>query len=383
MTIHRFIKNIPLYRLTTHDNRVVKTLLVFGLFAFAGSVFWLANSAAATFVSRQEAEAGIIGGPATTVTDSAASAGSAVKFAPATTPPPSGETQFTLVSMPDTQREINTATRYPRFQNRMTWLAQNKAALNIKYVWQVGDLQDWDDATHSHYERASSALKTLDTAGIPYALTVGNHDTNAVCTGGSACPGADTHAQLRNTTTWNSYYPPSRFRLDGVYEAGKTDNAYRTFVAGGLNFLVLNYELWPRTPIVNWMKTVVAAHPRHNVILISHSHLNGSSGIEGGNGSYGDNSPQYVYDQVIKQYANIRFTFSGHVGNSGFRTDTGINGNKIYSFLDCYHDESTNPMRLLTVNTANNTVNTKVYAPFTNQTRSDGQYNISGISWVR
>jgi hypothetical protein len=377
--MRRFMKKFLATIRRNPRNAALGSLVALGI-VFIGALFIIQGRAASS-VTSVEAEAGTKSTQASVVATTGASGGSAVKFTqPPTTPPPTGEV-FTMISIGDIQQEMWTDSAHVKCTNRSSYIVQNKAAWNLKYVWQVGDLQDWDDATHSHYERASPCMRTLENAGIPIALTVGNHDTN----GGSACPGADTTVEVRNTTTWNTYYPPSRFPGIVTFEPGKTDNAYRTFKAGGLDWLLINYELWPRTNVVNWMKTVVAANPHHNVILISHSIMDGAGNIYNSNGGYGANSATYVDTQVTKAYANVRFTFSGHVGNSDFRQDTGVNGNKIYQFMDCYHDQTNNWMRILTFDTINNTVKTRVYAPLTNQTRTEAQANVnlSGISWVR
>lgn len=406
---------------------VIGGLVVVGIAAL-GTLLLVVSHAATPAVAIEPENAGSLTG-VTKISDSQASGGSAIKFGSVSANP--GGT-FTFASLPDTQRDLwNMTSIQNNFNGRFNWLVQNRVALNLKYVWQVGDLEDTDNllcavgtppsqvSTCSHalsvnpryepnppfnidhfqYYWASQGLKILEAAGMPYALTPGNHDTGAVC-GGPACavvPGQTqaTTIEVRNTTTWNSFYPPGRFGLSsaqgtnagdttGIYEPGKSDNAYRTFSAGGLQWLLINYELWPRTGVVDWMKAVVASHPHYNVILITHSYLNGGGAIEGTNGGYGANSPQYVFDNLIKLYPNIIFTFSGHVGNSDYRVDTGVKGNKIYEFMDTYHDTVNNWIRLITVDTVNNTVKTKVYAPLTNQTRTEPAANvsISGISWT-
>ncbi|MBK7862317.1 MAG: metallophosphoesterase [Archangiaceae bacterium] len=313
--------------------------------------------------------------------------------ATATTPPPpppppppapAGDTKFTLVVIPDTQRELWTDSDV-RFRNRTEWIASNKSTLDIRFVLQTGDLVDWDTPDHSLYVRASNGLKVLDDAQMPYAIAIGNHDTAAVCPGGSACPGADTAAMLRVTTTFNQFFPTSRFRnLRGAYEAGKVDNAYHTFQAGGLDWLVINLELWPRTAVVQWAKTVLASFPKHNAIFITHSHLSAGSTIEQTNGGYGANSPQYVFDNLYKQYPNVVMIFSGHVGTTGYRKDTGVAGNSIYSFLNCYHDMETNPTRLVEIDTAAHTLSTRVYSPYTNAEKNDGsKMTLSNVQFVR
>ena len=297
-------------------------------------------------------------------------------FAPA---PCHGEV-FTLAVVPDTQQDVTGNPAH--FNDRLQWLADHKDALNLKVVLHVGDLTNWDTPDHGHFVRASAGLEILDKAAISYAIAVGNHDTAAVKEGGSAAPG-NVNANLRITATYNRYFPAERFlNLKGVFEPGKMDNAYHEFSAGGLNWLVINLELWPRTSVVDWAKTVVQNHPHHNVILLTHSHLTDRSTIEPTKGGYGDNSPQYVFDQLLKPYSNIRLVFCGHTGNHGYRTDPGANGNTIYQFLQCFHDRATNPTRLLEIDTVKGTLKSQVYCPATDQHKDDASFTVADIQWV-
>jgi hypothetical protein len=215
-------------------------------------------------------------------------------------------------------------------------------------------------------------------------LAIGNHDTAATKAGGSAAPG-NVHDNQRNTTTFNRYFGVTRHKgLEGFYEPDKVDNAFQTFSAGGLNWLAINLELWPRAGAVAWAKTVVEKYPNHNVMIVTHNHLTRQSTIEQQNGGYGDNSPQYVFDNLIKPYPNIRLVFSGHVGSHGYRTDKGEKGNKIYQFLQTYHSNTDNPVRLFEIDTKNGTIRTRVYCPSTGRDRDDGStLTVSGVQWVR
>ncbi len=293
--------------------------------------------------------------------------------------PARGEDKFTLAIIPDAQME----TSDTRFRDRLQWLVDNRAALNLKMVLQCGDLMNFNDATQ--YAHQSQGLEVLDNAHLPFAAAIGNHDTAAVrVDGGSAAPG-NVNANLRNTTKYNTYFPTNRFvLLAGTFETGKIDNAYHTFTAGGLNWLVINLELWARTPAVDWARTVVTNHPNHNIIFLTHAHLNGDSTIQQNKGGYGDNSPQYIFDQVMNPYTNVRLVFSGHVGSHGYRTDVGAKGNTIYQFLQCYHDKTTNPTRLLEIDTKKGTMTTRVYCPSINQDKQDGSSRtIEGVQWVQ
>jgi hypothetical protein len=100
-------------------------------------------------------------------------------------------------------------------------------------------------------------------------------------------------------------------------------------------------------------------------------------------GSYGANSPQYLFDNLIKQYANIKFVFSGHVGVAGSRVDTGVHGNKIYSFLQTVHSNTTNPVRLVEIDTKADSLRTWVYGPYNNQSFTEYDRSLAGLGLVR
>lgn len=296
--------------------------------------------------------------------------------------PGTTDTKFSFAVMPDTQQEVLSGTD-TRFRNRTDWLVQNRSALDLRFVASSGDVVNWDTPDHLQYVIARNAMRPIETAGIPYALAIGNHDTQATGVGGSARDPARTRELVRDTTVFNQYFTVSQFgAVKGQFETGKVDNSYSTFEAGGVQWMVLTLELWPRVEAVNWAKNVVAAHPRHNVIVVTHDYIDGNGNIEQ-SASYGATSPQYLFDNLVKQYANIRFVFSGHVGVAGNRVDTGVNGNKIYTFLQTFHSNTTNPVRLVEIDTAANSLRTWIYAPYNNQTFTEYDRSFTGIGVVR
>ena len=284
--------------------------------------------------------------------------------------------------MPDTQQEVLKAGD-TRFRNRTEWLVKNRQQLDLRWVAHTGDVVNWDTPDHSQYKVAQDAFRPLEQAGIPYSLSIGNHDTQATGVGGSARDTTRTRQLVRDTSVFNQYFTAKQYGgVSGQFEANKVDNAFSVYEAGGLQWMVVNLELWPRPEVVTWAKKVVADHPKANVIVTTHDYLNGNGQIEQ-SAEYGSTSAQYLFDNLISQYANIRFVFSGHVGMTASRTDTGKNGNKIYSFLQTLHDNSTNPVRLVEVDTKANTVKTWIYSPFTNQSYPSWDQQVTGISWVR
>ena len=285
---------------------------------------------------------------------------------------------FRIAVLPETQMEVGTDTR---FADRNRWLVANRKKLDLRYATQVGDLVNWDTPSHDQYVHASQAMSVLEKAGVPWSPTIGNHDAAATCVGGAACPGTNVRIGVRNTSTFNHYFPTDRFRaVRGIYEAGKIDNSYSEFTAEGKTWMLLNLELWPRVGVVNWANWVVKTHPHDNVILETHSYLTSSSAISTGD-DYGATSPKYLYDNLVSTNPNIKVVLSGHVGTYGSRVDS-RSGNPVTSFLQCFHDNHDNPTRLVTINTKTGSVRGQVYYPKTNRWLPSADKTYTGLKWV-
>jgi len=290
--------------------------------------------------------------------------------------------KFVLAILPDTQCEVNYEPGM--FTSQLQWIVDKKDSLNIPFVLHVGDIVDFNNTCQ--YEKASEGFKILDHAGIPYALTLGNHDTNAVGeNSGSAAPG-NTNTNLRTTKRFNTYYPVKRLIAQkGRFEKDKSDNAYYTFKAGGLNWLVLAIEFCARPEPLKWAAQVITKHPKHNVIILTHYHLNAKGLIGQDNAGYGNLSPLNVYDQLIKQYANVRLVISGHTGSSAHRDDIGVKGNHIYQVLQDYQGENKGGgyIRLLEIDPATGTMSAKMYSPYLKLTKNDdSQFAFTGVEFV-
>jgi predicted MPP superfamily phosphohydrolase len=290
------------------------------------------------------------------------------------------DTKFSIAVVPDIQRETHTTTD-TRIANRSEWLVANQAKLDIRYAAIVGDISDWDTPDHALYANAAQGLLPLQ-AKIPMAAVPGNHDTGAVCAGGASCPGAKTWETVRDTKTFNKYFPRSRFStMSGEFEPGKVDNAYSLFRSGGKDFMVISLELWPRKEVVGWAADLVKNNPHRNVIVLTHAYLEATGTISKSNGGYGATTPQYVYDTVVKPYANVKLMLSGHTGKGATRTDTTAKGTKVVSMLQCFHS-ATNPVRLIEIDTKAGTMKTWVYAPKTNETFTELSQTFSGLKFV-
>lgn len=292
--------------------------------------------------------------------------------------------KFTIAVLPDTQGEVN--QKPEMLISQLKWIVDKKDSLNIPFVLHLGDIVDYDNVRH--WQTASDCFKILDDAKMPYVLCLGNHDTEAVgVNSGSAAsnvPGA-THINLRKTTKFNTYFPVSRLMgQKGRFEEGKSDNAYYTFKAGGLDWLIISLEFCARKEPVEWADKVVTEHPNHNVIILTHYHLNGSGDIAERNAGYGDLSPYEIYEMLIKKHQNILMVLSGHTGNTTWRNDRGDNGNRIYQILTDYQGENYGDgyLRLLDINPERHYISGKVYSPYNGKDKCEAQIRFMGVKFI-
>lgn len=279
--------------------------------------------------------------------------------------------KFTIAVLPDTQNEVQ---RNPAmFHSQLQWIADMKDSLNIPIVLHVGDIVNTDDV--EQWKTASEEFKVLEQAGIPYALTLGNHDAEVFGDRSKPSPPGNARESIRKTTKFNTYFPVTRFTAQkGRYEEGKSDNAFYTFNAGGLDFLVLSLEFCARVGAIRWADKIVANHPNHNVIILTHYHLNPSGDISE-RADYGELSPYEIYDMLIKKYPNILLVLSGHTGSSTWRNDRGDNGNRIYQILQDYQGENMGDgyIRLLEINPEKKTISGKIYSPYNKKEKNEAR----------
>jgi hypothetical protein len=308
---------------------------------------------------------------------------------------------FTIAVVPDTQREVHYDSD-KRLVNRLRWLVNRADPLDLRYVVQVGDVTDWGWVDQPQLTRASNAFQRLEDASIPYSIAVGNHDTRAVGWNGHGGYGGSAYSEnpecaqryspsecrvtvlVRHTEEINARFPASRFAdMRDEWEPGKIDNASSTFRAGGLDWLVLDLELWPRPEAVAWAAQVVRNHPTYNVIVNTHSYLTARGTIYN-KADYGSTSPRYVWQNLVRRYPNIVMVTCGHIGAARVRTDRGDNGNKVVSLLQNFGKvDDTNPVRLVTVDPARGTLTTRVYAPLTDRNFRTYSATIKGMKFVK
>ncbi len=290
---------------------------------------------------------------------------------------------FSIAVIGDTQEETRWSTD-PRFADRTKWLAEHKNSLNLKYVLHTGDIVNWGWLAPQQFTRARSAMNYLTAAGVPYSVAVGNHDTRSV--GWDGLPGSTGYGGgpysqnpecptkldayeckswrlVRHTEEFNDTFSISSLtaRIKGQFEPGKIDNTWTTFTVLNTKWMILSLEFTPRRSAVEWARKVVAKHPDHNVIIITHYYLDSNGKISPSNAGYGETSGKYLYEQIVSKYPSVKIVAAGHTGRFTSRTDTS-RGNRIVSYLGNMMTNSENPVRVLTINVKTGVVSNTVYS---------------------
>jgi hypothetical protein len=300
---------------------------------------------------------------------------------------------WTMVVMPDTQHYADNAGNLPHFHAQTQWAADHVVSHNIKYVLHEGDIVNNNNVTQ--WNNARPALDRMNGI-VPYALAPGNHDY-----------GPNGSSTTRDTLFHEpQYFGPgtpyaSQPSIGGFFEAGKTDNSWHTFNAGGSDWLVLALEFGPRDEVVAWANDVVEANPDHKAILVTHAYMYFDDTIydwatKGSSQSWnpysygvaslpgGVNDGQDLWNNLVKLHENFRFVFNGHVlgDGTGRRATLGDNGNVVHQILANYQMNTQGgqgDMRLLEFKPDGETVVVRTYSPSLDRydTASDQEFTLN------
>jgi hypothetical protein len=188
------------------------------------------------------------------------------------------------------------------------------------------------------WQDTQSAVATLNSNGVYYQPTIGNHDYDCE---------AD-RPQPRSTTNYFHYLgslalKPTTYILDS--SGNRTPNFYKTMQIGSTNYMILSLELFPQSWVVAKANSIIAGF-NGPVIVVTHAYLsNDGSGPTFGstfpagtayplcsgfpssvysclNDSYNSYKPVGggtdgigLWYQLISAHPNVFMALSGHVRN--------------------------------------------------------------------
>jgi len=271
---------------------------------------------------------------------------------------------FSIVLLPDTQfySELHPLI----FEQQTKWIVDNRAKWNIQAVLGEGDIVNTPSKAYE-WVNADTAIKTLDAAGIPYALAIGNHDYDNVA------------PSSRGTVAYNQTFGVSRYLSKPWYigHFGTTnENFYIEFTVNGQRYIVLALEYYPRTAVLDWADDLMTANSEAIFLITTHS-------FEYTDGARQDvcdtqdmrnsgNNAESVWQAVLKKHVNVQLVVSGHLigNNTAHRTDVALNGNLVHQIFTNFQNITNGGngfLRILKFRPAINKIEVYTYSPSLNQ----------------
>ena len=298
------------------------------------------------------------------------------------TPFPIGPGSTVFVVLPDTQVY---SLEYPGvFAGQTEWIADNVEALDIRYVFHLGDVVN--DGTVGEWKRARDAMAKLDGV-VPYMVVPGNHDYQHW-----------EKSLNRNTSlsSWFRYEEAAAMpTFGGAYVEGLTENTYHLFSAAGHDWIALALEWGPRNEVVAWADAVMHEHPDRLGILVTHAYLNNndrrydhtdtvhSQAFNPHNyempGSVNDG--EELWQKLVRHHRFV-MTLSGHVLGDGTgylasRTDL---GNTCHQMLSNYQMRAMGGegyLRLLELHPDGRTIDVRTFSPTLDSYLEDPDHEFS------
>ena len=157
--------------------------------------------------------------------------------------------------------------------------------------------------------------------------------------------------------------------------AGSNQSSYTLFSAGGMDFIVINLDYTnPAAGLLDWADARLKEYSARRAIVITHDFV--GTAIPPAFSSWG----QTVFN-ALNDNPNLFLMMGGHTSGEGRRTDTGTNGNTIYSLLADYQSRTNGGngwLRILEFVPAENKINVKTYSPSLDQyeTDADSQFTL-------
>lgn len=277
------------------------------------------------------------------------------------------EGAWTLVVLPDTQHMVDGQPE--AFRRQAEWIAANKDGHHIVFVAHEGDVTN--NNSPEQWRIVRRTMDVLKNAHVPYALTTGNKDL------GDKGGGTDRMTRL------NDFFSPADYDKSTVlFEPGHVENSIHELDTPWGPFLLLSLELGPRDEVLEWANRVVAEHPDHRVIVVTHACVNKEGRLFGPGG--GGNLKSYLvakdgnfndgedlWNKLLSKHPNISLVLCGHSGGTGVARleKTGEAGNPVHLMLANFQrpireDGGGGYLRLLRFLPDGKTVEVKTYSPW-------------------
>lgn len=286
-----------------------------------------------------------------------------------------GSQAFSLVGLPDTQ---NYSSDFPGiFAAQTSWVVDQRAALDIRYVSHFGDIVNNADQPQQ-WANADNAMRVLDDAGVIYGVCPGNHDITAA--GGSGQP------VIRDP--YLGLFGPAAPRFQGKPWFGGASpsgmSSCTLFSAGGIDFLQLHLDVDTPVRELAWAQAVIDANRDRPVMLTTHRYLQDAEDYTSGvplvaSGRYPDvwysveglynpdgiRSEQF-FQWFVRRNAGVFMVTCGHFHEEYRQVSQNVAGLPVHEVLADFQDDPNGGdgwLRIMRFDTLANTIDVDTYSP--------------------
>ena len=211
------------------------------------------------------------------------------------------------------------------------------ALISGDLVQKTIDEQEWKDVIEY-------LIDPILKGNIPLGVSSGNHDV-----GGLVAINPDGSNGLDDVLVYDfyeKYVGENKFNKMSYYGGGFENNRshYDIVTVADHEFLFLHlgwgstaYGVHVSSKDVKWAKQVLEMYPNKTVVLSTHEYLNSFGGRTA--------TGEYIFNELVKNYSNVKFVFSGHINGSSSKIDylddnhDGLNDRTVLQLLTDFQEE--------------------------------------------
>ena len=176
------------------------------------------------------------------------------------------------------------------------WIADNREALDIRFVFHTGDVVgSW--RSEDQWRQARESMDILSSASIPFLTVCGNHDIG----------------YRMNYANFLKYLLSLR-PASMSQEYGDTGSRYELFSANGRDYIFMGIAFSNKGPSedeVNWINGVLRQYSSRDAIIITHSYLKKSA-------SY-TTQGKAIFEKIVKANPNVFLVLCGHCRDISYK----------------------------------------------------------------
>jgi len=214
---------------------------------------------------------------------------------------------------------------------------------------------------------------------VPFGAVSGNHDIGALIE--NTNEGSDALDEFLIYDLWYENLGANVFEEFDYYGGSFENNRshYDLITINNHEFLFL-YLGWGSSikgihvseKDINWAKTVLELYPNKTVIIGVHEYMSHSE--------QRSRTGNFVFDELVVKYSNIKFVFSGHINGSSSKLDIiddnndGVGDRRVLQLLTNFQEEEINNLgatfiRRIGLDFTNNRLSFDLYSPVANDNK--------------